>query len=137
MARPKDIGTQCETAVANYLVSMGFKDAERRSLKGNKDCGDITGVRDLCVEVKGGKAAECASDNQIESWLDETETERLNAKVPLGVLVIKRKGVGVGNAGRWWAIERMGTSYGKATLRWYFEDYVRAYKSLRNPEVDE
>lgn len=137
MARPKDIGTQCETAVANYLVSMGFADAERRSLKGNKDCGDITGVPGICIEVKGGKAAESASDNQIESWLDETEIERVNARVPFAVLVVKRKGVGLGNAGRWWACERTVVPWGRISLRWYFEEYVRAYKSLRNPEVEE
>lgn len=102
--RPKDIGTAGETAVVKYLRKHGFGNAERRALTGSLDQGDITGCPGIVWEVKAGKAAETASDGQIAKWLEETETERQNAKADVGILVVKRKGIGPDNAGKWWAI---------------------------------
>jgi hypothetical protein len=104
MNKPKAIGTKAETAVARWLQSAGFPHAERRALRGIEDAGDITGCPGICVEVKGGEAARAASDAQIGAWLAETETERLNARAVIGLLVMQRRGVGPANAGRWWAI---------------------------------
>ena len=111
-ARPRDIGTAAETAVVRHLTAHGFPHAERRSLKGNLDQGDVTGTLGICWEIKGGKAAKTASDGQITKWLDETETERCNAGADVGILVVARAGVGAGNAGRWWAIMPLGTLHG-------------------------
>ena len=102
--RPRDIGTAAETAVVRYLVANGWPSAERRALKGNLDQGDVTGCPGLVIEVKGGNAAKTASDGQITAWLAETETERLNAKADIGVLVLQRAGCGPANVGRWWAV---------------------------------
>lgn len=102
--RPRDIGTAVETATVRYLQEHGFPHAERRSLKGVLDQGDVTGTPGICWEIKGGHAAENASDGQIAAWLAETETERFNAGADVGVLVVKRKGISAANAGRWWAI---------------------------------
>lgn len=107
MTRPRDIGTRAETAVVKMLHSLGFPHAERRSLKGTLDQGDITGTPGICWEVKGGDAARHASDGQIGAWLAETERERVNAGADIGVLVVQRAGVGLGNAHRWWAILRL------------------------------
>ncbi|MEU4534322.1 hypothetical protein AB0G15_05565 [Streptosporangium sp. NPDC023825] len=104
MARPKDIGTAAETAVVKALRLNGFPHAERRALAGSYDLGDITGTPGICWEVKGGAAAKDASDGQIEKWLAETETERLNSRSDIGVLVVQRRGIGPKNADRWWAI---------------------------------
>ncbi|MFJ2029457.1 hypothetical protein [Streptosporangium sp. NPDC087985] len=104
MARPKDIGTAAETAVVKALRAHGFPHAERRALAGTYDLGDITGCPGIVWEVKGGEAAKSASDGQIASWLVETETERVNARADVGVLVVQRRGVGPRNAHRWWAI---------------------------------
>jgi hypothetical protein len=103
MNRPRAIGTSAETATVRYLVAHGFPHAERRSLKGALDQGDITGCPGLVIEVKGGEAARSASDGLIADWMAETEAERANARADLGVLVVQRRGVGAGNAGRWWA----------------------------------
>lgn len=103
--KPKQIGTAAETAVTRYLVRNGFPKAERRALMGEYDQGDInTGDRRIVIEVKGGNAAKTASDNQIAAWLVETDTERVNARAQVGVLVLQRAGVGAPNAGRWWAV---------------------------------
>lgn len=104
MTRPKDIGTKAETAVVRYLRSAGFPQAERRALRGTQDAGDITGIPGVCIEVKGGDRAKSASDGQIAAWLAETATEAINADADLGVLVVSRRGVGLGNAHRWWAV---------------------------------
>ena len=103
-----NIGTMTATAVARYFAANGFPHCERRVQKGRYDEGDLTGIPGICVEVKGGNAARNASDGLIESWLDETETERRNANADIGVLVVARKGIGAANAGRWWAVMRLG-----------------------------
>jgi hypothetical protein len=103
-ARPKDIGTAAETAVVRYLRAHGFPHAERRALTGAYDQGDVTGIPGVVIEVKGGKAAKTASDGQVAAWLAETETERVNARADVGVLVMARAGIGPANAGRWWAV---------------------------------
>ncbi len=105
--RPKAIGTACETAVVRYLQANGFPHAERRALRGELDAGDVTGCPGIAIEIKGGEAAKSASDAQIEAWLVETETERINANAEIGLLVTQRKAFGPKNAGQWWATLRL------------------------------
>lgn len=101
MSRSKDIGTRAETAVVRFLRTAGWPYAERRALAGAQDLGDITGTPGIVWEVKTRKKP--VSDADVAGWLDETETERLNAAAEYGVLVVRRAGVGEGHAGRWWA----------------------------------
>lgn len=101
--KPKAIGTAAETAVVRYLVAHGFGSAERSALHGGEDQGDITGTPGICWEVKGGHAAEGASDLLIADWLAETETERRHRGADVAVLVRKRKGKGAASAAGWWA----------------------------------
>lgn len=108
MNRPKRIGRDAENAVAYYLRANGWPEVERRAQRGSKDAGDLTGTPGLCIEVKGGDAARYASDLLVADWLDETEKERVNARADIGMLVLQRRGVGPTNAGRWWAVMRLG-----------------------------
>jgi hypothetical protein len=101
--RPRDIGTACESAVVRYLQASAFPAAERRALRGIGDAGDITGTPGVCWSIKGGKAAERASDLDIRFWMAELRTQRANANEPLMVMVTKRKGFGVSRADKWWA----------------------------------
>ena len=103
MNRPRDIGTRAESAVVRYLVANGYPHAERRSLRGALDAGDITGTPSVAWEVKGGDAARNASDLTIERWMAELAAEIVNARADVGLLVVQRAGVGPANAGRWWA----------------------------------
>lgn len=103
MSRSKDIGTVAESAVVAYLRAHGWPSAERRALAGAQDLGDITGTPGIVWEIKGGKAAESASDGLIEDWLAETVRECENARAELGVLVTKRPGYGPARAASWWA----------------------------------
>ena len=102
--RSKAKGTAAESAVARVMRANGWPCAERSALHGAKDRGDLTGIGLVCVEVKGGHAAEQASDGQVLAWMAELDTECVNKGADVGVLVMKRKGVGHGNAERWWAV---------------------------------
>ena len=113
MSKAKSIGTRAETAVRNYLLSVGYDplNAHRNVLKGSNDEGDVW-LREtyglIVFEVKGGKMAKEASYEQCNKWLDEAELERDNAKAKMGFLVTQRAGVGYPRAGEWWAYARLG-----------------------------
>ena len=102
MNRPRQIGTAAETAVTRWLRASGWPQAERRSLRGRDDAGDITGTPGVCWEVKAGDAAIRASDGQVTAWLEETDRERTNARADVGVLVLRRRGKA--SPGAWWAV---------------------------------
>jgi hypothetical protein len=106
--RPKAIGTAAETAVRNYLLSLGYSqlDAHRNVLKGSADEGDVwlrhpAGL--IVFEVKAGKMAKTASYGQVKKWYEEAAIERANAKGLYAVLVTQVAGVGYPRAGEWWA----------------------------------
>jgi hypothetical protein len=121
MNKPRAIGTWTETAVTRVLLRNGFPRAERSALHGAKDQGDITGTP-VCWEVKGGKAAEQASDGQVLAWMAELDTECVHKGADVGVLVLKRKGVGAANADRWWAVMWLIDLYGG--VDWRFDKAV-------------
>lgn len=113
MSKSKSIGTRAETAVRNYLLSVGYNplEAHRNVLKGKDDEGDVwlreaSGL--IVFEVKGGKAAKDASFQQIGKWYGEAEKERDNADARFGFLVTQRAGVGYPRAGDWWAYASLG-----------------------------
>ena len=97
MSKSKQKGTLAETAVADFLRQT-FPAVERRTLSGANDKGDIAGVPNCVFEVKNQRSY------KIHEWMKETETERINAKADLGILVIKPNGVGVANTNQWWAV---------------------------------
>jgi hypothetical protein len=106
--RPRDIGTEAETAVTRFLQDCGLQ-ADRTGPHGAKDIGDVQADpwRTIIFEVKAGKAAEQASANLIESWMQDTERERKNAGADYGILVVKKKGIGTKRAGQWDAYMRV------------------------------
>lgn len=73
--------------------------------RARSDVGLCPGV---IVEIKGGHAARIGSDGLIDTWIVETETERVNAGADVAFLVTQRAGVGATNAHRWWAWWRLG-----------------------------
>jgi hypothetical protein len=101
--RPKAKGTAGETAVTRYAQSHGFPYAERITLSGRYDRGDVMLLPglDLIVEVKAGKQAQYASRAQIEAWLEETDVERENAGATIGILVTQPRGVGTSRPELW------------------------------------
>jgi hypothetical protein len=113
MSKSKAIGTRAETAVRNYLLSVGYSplDAHRNVLKGQDDEGDVwlREERGLIVfEIKGGKSAKDASYEQVKKWYGEAEKEKKNANAKFGFLVTQRAGIGYPRAGEWWAYATLG-----------------------------
>lgn len=114
MSKAKAIGTRAETAVRNYLLSVGYSELEahRNVLKGSDDEGDVW-LREktyglIVFEIKGGKAAKDASYQQVQKWYQEADTEKTNANASFGFLVTQRAGVGYPRAGEWWAYAKLG-----------------------------
>lgn len=84
--RSKQKGTAWETAVVTWLREHGFPYAERRTLAGVNDKGDVSGLPGVVLECKS-----CAT-LQLPAWLRELEVEMANADVQVGAVVIKKKG---------------------------------------------
>lgn len=99
MGRPRALGTMAESAVVAFLRDNGFLQAERRSLHGSLDQGDVTGTPGLCWEVKYANGG-----IRMGAWVAQTEIERLNSKSDFGILVIKPRGRGVRTTGLWYAV---------------------------------
>jgi hypothetical protein len=114
MSKAKAIGTRAETAVRNYLLSVGYTELEahRNVLTGSDDQGDVW-LRDenhglIVFELKGGDMAKKASYEQCLKWYAEAEREKKNAGANFGFLVTQRSGVGYPRAGEWWAYANLG-----------------------------
>ena len=84
MTASKKKGTWWESAIAAYLMQSGWRHAERRTLNGVKDRGDISGIPGVIIEAKN------ARDIRLATWIDETEQERVNAAADVGALWIHR-----------------------------------------------
>lgn len=130
MSRSKDIGTLAETMVTRWFATHGFPHAKRLVLHGSKDIGDVSlgdGIP-VVVEVKGGSAAESASDQQMRLWLRELHTEMNNASESgtghYGVLVVKRKGFGATKVGGWWALTIQPDL---PIVRWRLDEFTERY----------
>lgn len=100
--RPKQIGTAGESAVVRYARTAGFPLADRLTLSGRYDRGDVLLAPGAVLEVKAGAAAKGASYGQVLAWLEETETERVNARADVAALVVQRRGYGIGRV-EWWS----------------------------------
>jgi hypothetical protein len=114
LSKAKAIGTRAETAVRNYLLSVGYStlDAHRNVLTGSLDQGDVW-LRDenhglIVFELKGGDMAKKASYEQCQTWFKEAQREKENANASFGFLVTQRAGVGYPRAGQWWAYATVG-----------------------------
>lgn len=84
--RSKQKGTSWETAVVRWLNDNGHPRAERRTLNGSQDRGDVSGIDDVVIECKNAKAITLAA------WVDELAAEMSNAHAGYGAVVIKRRG---------------------------------------------
>jgi len=87
MSKSKAKGTAFERLIADYLAQY-WEHADRAPLTGNKDRGDISGTPGLVWELKNAKTL------RLSEWLEEAQTERINANAEHGILVVKRRGHG-------------------------------------------
>jgi len=95
----KSAGTWMETQTANYLsAALGDDRIERRTKNGNKDRGDIAGVKTrdgvrVVIEVKN------TTKLNLGGWMNEVDKECENDGALIGLVVHKRTGKGEKNMG--------------------------------------
>jgi Holliday junction resolvase len=87
-------GTAAETAVVNYLKKT-WDTVERRPLAGSADKGDISGIANVCIEVKDHKKM------VLSGWIKELDEEMKNAQALTGAVIHKKRGTL--NVGEWYA----------------------------------
>lgn len=75
-----------------YLIEKGFPYAERRTLSGSQDKGDIAGIPSVVIECKNEKAYDLAR------YQDETAAEKANAGAQVGFAVFPRRSHHIGKA---------------------------------------
>jgi hypothetical protein len=129
-SKSKQIGTRTETMVVNYLKANGFPDAERRVLHGTADLGDILVCKGVIAQVKGGLAAENASDARLRQWYADTQEQRSNANATHAFLVVKRSGHGVTKIGGWWVV----SDNNGLLARFRLDEYTRYLRRLTGRE---
>lgn len=86
----KTQGTRFETSIARYLADVLNEPIERRARNGEKDRGDLTGLR----TTLGRLVAECkdTSRPQLALWATQAERERGNDDALAGLVIHKRHG---------------------------------------------
>ena len=90
-ASAKAAGARFERAIADCLAALVDDRIDRRVKTGNKDRGDIAGLRHM-----GGRVVlECKDVTKlaIGSWVNEAEVERGNDDALAGLVIHKRRGV--------------------------------------------
>lgn len=91
-ASAKAAGTRFETDVVSYLQDHVDDGIERRSKNGNKDRGDVSGLKHMGQRI----VIECKNTSRINlgAWANEVELERGNDDAGVGVIAHKRHGKG-------------------------------------------
>lgn len=101
--RPQDKGREAENFAAQFLSEHGWPHMERKRLRGAKDQGDLTGAPGLMFEVKYLGANVSA---RMAAWMKQVDVQTVHARADYGILIVKPPGVGLANAGRFWAVMR-------------------------------
>lgn len=115
-------GTAAETALVNWARQNGFAQAQRLTLTGTQDRGDVILCPGIICEVKHHATW---TDADIDQWLEETTNEAVNMTYwwnrgrnpaepgPLrtfrGILVLRRPGKT--DPAKWWVIDRSDPCY--------------------------
>ena len=89
-------GNRAELDVARWLQTMGHPRAARIQAGTHDDCGDISGIPGVVIEVK---------DRQTHNWkqyFGQLATQIINADAFTGVLIVKRPGET--DPGKWLAV---------------------------------
>lgn len=86
MSKAKAKGTAWETDIVRLLRESNWPNAERRTMSGTNDKGDINLHPKVVIEAKNHGTL------KFSEWLAEAEAERINADAHIGVVWAKRRG---------------------------------------------
>jgi hypothetical protein len=102
MSNPsKARGTQAESSVAAYFRKRGWPFAERRTLSGSADKGDLAGIHGIAGTFVG-EVKSCKTVN-VPGWLREAAAEQANAGASVSAVISKPRGIGHDRVGEWHA----------------------------------
>lgn len=124
MSKAKAKGTTAEREVVRYLQNW-WPAAERRALSGNRDRGDVAGIRNLVVEVKAAKA------QLIGPWQRETLIEMANDGSLFCMLVVKRPYKSVSEWDAYLPGAQLPVAIGPVSRDWVRLDLALAVPLLR------
>jgi len=86
-------GNAFEVAIAQYLRDHGHPYAERAYGAGRPDDrGDIDGIPGFVLSAKN------QAQVRLGVWMNEVETQRVNARASFAALIVKRRGAPVDRA---------------------------------------
>ena len=92
----KDVGTKFESATVAYLRERtGDTRIERRAMHGNRDMGDVYGIRAHGYEgIAECKRVERLTSDRLDKFKRQAIDERGNADADFVLLIVWRKGKG-------------------------------------------
>jgi hypothetical protein len=85
-------GAGFERAVADLFADAGFLWADRKTKRGQRDQGDVTGIEDWTLECKNERTI------QLAAAVDEATLEAANAGTSWFAAIIKRRNKNVRDA---------------------------------------
>lgn len=111
-ASAKKAGTTFERHIADYLAVHVDDRIDRRVKTGNKDRGDIVGLRHMGSKI----VVECKNYGgalKPKPWIDEAHTEMGNDDATAGIVIAKRRGTT--DPGSQWVIMTLNDLIGLLT----------------------
>jgi hypothetical protein len=84
--RSKAKGTSWESAIVAFFKDCGWRYADRLTLSGSKDRGDVTLGNGFPVVIE----AKCEKAITLAAYMAEVEAEKLNAGALVGMAWVKR-----------------------------------------------
>jgi hypothetical protein len=117
----KQLGTQHETDIVNWLKVHGWPWARRRTQKGSKDEGDLCLSERIPFTIEAKTARKTTERAALGTWLRELEAEVTNVGDIAGAVVFKRRGTT--DVGEYIAV--MPVKYLNLLLTGYFQDNER------------
>lgn len=89
-ASAKAAGTRFERLIADWLAEHVSEFIDRRAKTGNRDKGDLGGIRAHGQEVIAELKDHARHD--LAGWINQADTERGNADALAGLVIFKRRG---------------------------------------------
>lgn len=125
MSKQKQLGTQHETDIVNWLKSKGWKYATRIVLKGGKDEGDVVLSERIPFVIEAKTAKSTTDRAALGTWLRELATEVENGGYEGGAVVHKKRGT-----------TDVGEYIVLMPMKYLHELLCAKYADLREPPAD-
>jgi hypothetical protein len=102
MSRMKSMGTSHETSIKNWLREHGWPYADRKTLAGAADEGDLRLSERIPFVIEAKTAKSTTDRASLGTFVKELEAEVVNANAEGGAVIFKKKGTT--DVGQYYAI---------------------------------